>query len=109
MPRQRSYAMIQQIKQVAESESPAESFRVLLKKEMMRPDISEEAREFLAQLQAFNPTSRGDEPRSERWTRLRLTYWCEAHFNIDSRVNPTKQELQEIVEGFSKALMNKYL
>ncbi len=109
MPRQRSYALIQQIKLVAESESPAESFRILLKKEMMRPDISEEAREFLAQLKAFNPTSHGDEPRSERWTRLRLTYWCEAHFNIDSSVNPTKEELLGIVDGFSKALMNKYL
>jgi len=109
MPRARSYAMLQQIKQVAESESPAESFRMLIKKETARNDISPEARDFLHQLLAFNPTSRGDEPKTERWTRLRLTYWCEAHFNIDSRISPTREELQQIADDFSKALMSKYL
>ena len=109
-PRQSSYATVQQLRQIADSdESPADALRLMIKKEMMRDDLTPAARNLFEQLLAFNPTSRGDEPKSERWTKLRLAHWCEAHFNIDSRITPTKEELQEIVDNFSKALMNKYL
>jgi DNA-binding transcriptional MerR regulator len=108
--RKSSFSMVQQMKQVAETEeSPAEALRLMIKKEMAREDLSQAARNLLDQLLAFNPTSRGDEPKTERWTKVRLTHWCEAHFNIDSRVTPTKEELIEIADNFSKALMKKYL
>jgi len=109
-PRKSSYATVQQLRQIADSdESPADALRMMIKKEMLRDDLTPAARNLFEQLLAFNPTSRGDEPKSERWTKLRLAHWCEAHFNIDSRITPTKEELQEIVDNFSKALMNKYL
>ena len=107
--RPRSYTLGHQLRQVSETESPAEAFRYMIKKELIRPDISPEARELFNQLIAFNPSSRGDEPKRERWTRLRLTHWCEAHFNIDSRAKPTREELLEIVDNFSNALMKNYL
>ena len=108
--RKSSFAMVQQLKQVAENdESPADALRLMIKKELARDDLSQAARNLLDQLLAFNPTSRGDEPKTERWTKVRLTHWCEAHFNIDNRVTPTKEELLEIADNFSKALMKKYL
>ncbi|GBL23509.1 hypothetical protein EMGBS6_02940 [Opitutia bacterium] len=108
--RKTSYSTVQQLRQIADSEeSPAEALRLMIKKEMARDDLSPAARNLFEQLLAFNPTTRGDEPKTERWTKLRLAHWCEAHFNIDSRITPTKEELQGIVENFSKALMNKYL
>jgi len=108
--RKNSYSTVQQMRQIAETEeSPAEALRLMIKKELMRDDLSPAARSLFEQLMSFNPTSRGDEPKTERWTKLRLAHWCEAHFNIDTRVSPTKEELQEIVDNFSKALMNKYL
>ena len=108
--RKGSYSTVQQLRQIADAEdSPAEALRLMIKKEMARDDLSPAARNLFEQLLAFNPTSRGDEPKTERWTKLRLAHWCEAHFNIDSRITPTKEELQEIVDNFSKALMNKYL
>jgi hypothetical protein len=108
--RKTSFAMVQQMKQIAESEeSPADALRLMIKKELARDDLSHAARSLLDQLLAFNPSSRGDEPKTERWTKVRLTHWCEAHFNIDSRVTPTKEELLEISDNFSKALMKKYL
>lgn len=108
--RKSSYAILQQLRQIADSDdSPAEALRLMIKKEMAREDLSPAARNLFEQLLAFNPTSRGDEPKTERWTKLRLTHWCEAHFNIDSRVNPTKEELLEIAENFKRSLMNKYL
>jgi DNA-binding transcriptional MerR regulator len=108
--RKSSFAMVQQMKQLAETEeSPADALRMMIKKELARDDLSQAARSLLDQLLAFNPSSRGDEPKTERWTKVRLTHWCEAHFNIDSRVTPTKEELIEISDNFSKALMKKYL
>jgi DNA-binding transcriptional MerR regulator len=108
--RKTSYSTVQQLRQIADSEeSPAEALRLMIKKEMAREDLSPAARNLFEQLLAFNPTSQGDEPKTERWTKLRLAHWCEAHFNIDSRITPTKDELQSIVDNFSKALMNKYL
>ena len=108
--RKNSYATVQQLRQIADSEeSPAEALRLMIKKEMARDDLSPAARNLFEQLLAFNPTTPGDEPKTERWTKLRLAHWCEAHFNIDSRISPTKEELQGIVDNFSTALMNKYL
>jgi len=108
--RKTSYSTVQQLRQIADSEeSPAEALRLMIKKEMAREDLSPAARNLFEQLLAFNPTTRGDEPKTERWTKLRLAHWCEAHFNIDSRITPSKEELQEIVDNFSKTLMNKYL
>jgi DNA-binding transcriptional MerR regulator len=108
--RKSSFTMVQQMKQVADTEeSPAEALRLMIKKELARDDLNQAARSLLDQLLAFNPTSRGDEPKTERWTKVRLTHWCEAHFNIDSRMTPTKEELLEIADNFSKALMKKYL
>lgn len=108
-PRRESQGYAASLRDLSDSDSPAETLKIIIKKELIRPDISPEARDLFQQLMAFNPSSPGDEPKRERWTRLRLSHWCEAHFNIDGKANPTKDELQAIVDQFSKALMKNYL
>ena len=108
--RKSAHATVQQLRHIGETEeSPASALRVMIKKELMRDDLAPAARGLFEQLLSFNPTSPGDEPKTERWTKLRLSHWCEAHFNIDVRPSLTKQELQAIVDQFQKALMDKYL
>jgi hypothetical protein len=97
------------LRDLAESPMPAQQFRKLVIKESMRPDLEPEVRELYQQLLAFHPTSRGEEPKRERWTRLRLAHWCEASFHIDNRGRPTEEELDEIVDKFRKALKDSYL
>jgi DNA-binding transcriptional MerR regulator len=99
----------QHLRDLAESPMPAQQFRKLVIKESMRPDLEPEVRELYQQLLAFHPTSRGEEPKRERWTRLRLAHWCEASFHIDNRGRPTEEELDEIVDKFRKALKDSYL
>jgi len=98
-----------QLRDLADSPMPAVQFRKLVVKESMRPDLEPEVRELYQQLLAFHPTSRGEEPKRERWTRLRLAHWCEASFHIDNRGRPSEEELDEIVEKFRKALKDSYL
>jgi hypothetical protein len=99
----------QHLRDLSESPMPAIQFRKLVIKESMRPDLEPEVRELFQQLLAFHPTSRGEEPKRERWTRLRLAHWCEASFHIDNRGRPGEEELDEIVEKFRKALKDSYL
>lgn len=99
----------QQLRDLADSPMPALQFRKLVLKESMRSDLGPEVRELYQQLLAFHPTSRGEEPKRERWTRLRLAHWCEASFHIDNRGRPTEEELDEIVDKFRKALKDSYL
>jgi hypothetical protein len=99
----------QHLRDLADSPMPALQFRKLVIKESMRPDLEPEVRELYQQLLAFHPTSRGEEPKRERWTRLRLAHWCEASFHIDNRGRPSEEELDEIVDKFRKALKDSYL
>jgi DNA-binding transcriptional MerR regulator len=110
-PRKSRFAheTFQQLRDLSESPMPAVQFRKLVIKESMRPDLEPEVRELYQQLLAFHPTSRGEEPKRERWTRLRLSHWCEASFHIDNRGRPSEEELDEIVNKFRKALKDSYL
>jgi hypothetical protein len=110
-PRKSRFAheTFQQLRDLSESPMPAVQFRKLVIKESMRPDLEPEVRELYQQLLAFHPTSRGEEPKRERWTRLRLSHWCEASFHIDNRGRPSEEELDEIVNKLRKALKDSYL
>jgi DNA-binding transcriptional MerR regulator len=95
----------QKIRDVSESRSPAEALKIFVKKELMRDDLSDESRELFLQLLAFNPTVRGDEPKRERWSRLRLNHWCEIHLNIDGKPSLKESEINQLVEKFRKSLI----
>ena len=95
----------QKIRDVSESRSPAEALKIFVKKELMRDDLSDESRELFLQLLAFNPTVRGDEPKRERWSRLRLNHWCEIHLNIDGKPSLKESEINQLVEKFRNSLI----
>lgn len=95
----------QKIRDVSESESPAMAFKQFVKKEMLRDDISDEARELYMQLLAFNPMTKGDQPKRERWSRLRLNHWCEIHLHIDGKPDLKESEINELVEKFRNSLI----
>jgi len=95
----------QKIRDISESRSPAEALKIFVKKELMRDDLSEESREVFMQLLAFNPTVRGDEPKRERWSRLRLNHWCEIHLNIDGKPSLKESEINQLVEKFRNSLI----
>ena len=98
-----------QLREVSDSAAPAMVFRKMVVKESMRPDLDPEVRDLYKQLLAFHPAARGEEPKRERWTRLRLAHWCEASFHIDNRGRPSEDELEDIVNKFRKALRDSYL
>lgn len=110
-PRKRRFAQdtYQQLRELSDSPMPAQLLRKMVVKESMRPDLDQEVRDLYQQLLAFHPTSRGEEPKRERWTRLRLAHWCEASFHVDNRGRPTEEELDDIVDKFRKALKDSYL
>jgi len=95
----------QKIRDISESRSPAEALKIFVKKELMRDDLSDESRELFMQLLAFNPTVRGDEPKRERWSRLRLNHWCEIHLNIDGKPSLKESEINQLVEKFRNSLI----
>ncbi len=95
----------QKIRDVSESRSPADALKIFVKKELMRDDLSPEAKELFLQLLAFNPTVRGDEPKRERWSRLRLNHWCEIHLNIDGKPSLKESEINQLVEKFRNSLI----
>ena len=95
----------QKIRDVSEARSPAEALKNFVKKELMRDDLSPEAKELFLQLLAFNPTVRGDEPKRERWSRLRLNHWCEIHLNIDGKPALKESEINQLVEKFRNSLI----
>ncbi len=95
----------QKIRDISESRSPAEALKIFIKKELMRDDLNEESRELFMQLLAFNPTVRGDEPKRERWSRLRLNHWCEIHLHIDGKPILKESEINQLVEKFRNSLI----
>lgn len=95
----------QKIRDVSEARSPADALKIFVKKELMRDDLSPEAKELFLQLLAFNPTVRGDEPKRERWSRLRLNHWCEIHLNIDGKPSLKESEINQLVEKFRNSLI----
>jgi DNA-binding transcriptional MerR regulator len=95
----------QKIRDVSEARSPADALKIFVKKELMRDDLSPQAKELFLQLLAFNPTVRGDEPKRERWSRLRLNHWCEIHLNIDGKPSLKESEINQLVEKFRNSLI----
>jgi DNA-binding transcriptional MerR regulator len=95
----------QKIRDISESVSPAMAIKRYVKNELMRDDLSDDAREVFTQLLAFNPTVSGDEPKRERWSRLRLNHWCEIHLNIDGKPALKESEINQLVEKFRNSLI----
>ena len=95
----------QKIRDISEDRSPAMALKRYVKNELMRDDLTDEAREVFMQLLAFNPTVRGDEPKRERWSRLRLNHWCEIHLHIDGKPILKESEINQLVEKFRKSLI----
>ena len=103
-PRQSSSRAAQKLREISESESPAMALKIFIKKELMRDDLSDDAKVLFQQLLAFNPTSAGDEPKRERWSRLRLNHWCEVHLHTDGKPPLSNAEINSLVEQFRKSL-----
>lgn len=103
-PRQSSSRAAQKLREISESESPAMALKIFIKKELMRDDLSDDAKVLFQQLLAFNPTSAGDEPKRERWSRLRLNHWCEVHLHTDGKPPLSNAEINSLVEHFRKSL-----
>lgn len=97
------------LRRVSDSSSPGLAFRKLVMLESEREDISEEARSLYRQLLAFHPTDPSEPPKRERWSKLRLSPWCEVLLRIDERQRPSRSELDSIVSNFRKSLENSYM
>ena len=95
----------QKIRDISEDGSPAKALKRFIKNELMRDDLNPEAKELFLQLLAFNPTVQGDEPKRERWSRLRLNHWCEIHLNIDGKPSLKESEINQLVEKFRNSLI----
>jgi len=102
--RQSTSRAAQKLREISESESPAMALKLFIKKELMRDDLSDDAKVLFQQLLAFNPTSVGDEPKRERWSRLRLNHWCEVHLHTDGKPPLSNSEINSLVEQFRKSL-----
>ncbi|MFM7398833.1 MAG: hypothetical protein ACKO4N_07695 [Verrucomicrobiota bacterium] len=97
------------LRRISESASPGLAFRKLVMLESEREDISEEARSLYRQLLAFHPTDSTEPPKRERWSKLRLSPWCEVLLRIDERQRPSRSELDSIVSNFRKSLEDNYM
>lgn len=97
------------LRKISESSSPGLAFRKLVMFESEREDISEEARSLYRQLLAFHPTDPSEPPKRERWSKVRLSPWCEVLLRIDERQRPGRSELDSIVSNFRKSLEDSYM
>lgn len=100
---------LQQLRDVSESRSPGLVFRKMVMREYDRPDLSPEVRGLYRQLLAFHPTTPGEPPKRERWSKIRLAPWCEMMVHIDGRAKPSQEEIDEMVINFRKSLEDSYM
>jgi DNA-binding transcriptional MerR regulator len=100
---------LHQLREVSESRSPGLVFRKMVIRESERPDLSPEVRGLYRQLLAFHPTTPGEPPKRERWSKIRLAPWCEVMVHIDGRAKPSQEEIDEMVINFRKSLEDSYM
>ena len=100
---------LHQLREVSESRSPGLVFRKMVMREYDRPDLAPEVRSLYRQLLAFHPTTQGEPPKRERWSKIRLAPWCEVMVHIDGKAKPNHEEIEEMVLYFRKALMDNYM
>ena len=100
---------LQQLRDVSDSRSPGLIFRKMVMREYDRPDLSPEVRGLYRQLLAFHPTTPGEPPKRERWSKIRLAPWCEVMVHIDGRAKPSQEEIDEMVLNFRKSLEDSYM
>ena len=97
------------LRDVSDSRSPGLIFRKMVMREYDRPDLSPEVRGLYRQLLAFHPTTPGEPPKRERWSKIRLAPWCEVMVHIDGRAKPSQEEIDEMVLDFRKSLEDSYM
>jgi DNA-binding transcriptional MerR regulator len=97
------------LRDVSDSRSPGLIFRKMVMREYDRPDLSPEVRGLYRQLLAFHPTTPGEPPKRERWSKIRLAPWCEVMVHIDGRAKPSQEEIDEMVLNFRKSLEDSYM
>ena len=97
------------LRDVSDSRSPGLIFRKMVMREYDRPDLSPEVRGLYRQLLAVHPTTPGEPPKRERWSKIRLAPWCEVMVHIDGRAKPSQEEIDEIVLNFRKSLEDSYM
>jgi len=100
---------LHQLREVSEARSPGLIFRKMVIRESERPDLSPEVRGLYRQLLAFHPTTPGEAPKRERWSKIRLAPWCEVMVHIDGRAKPSQEEIDEMVVNFRKSLEDSYM
>ncbi len=100
---------LHQLRDVSESRSPGLIFRKMVIRESERPDLTPEVRSLYRQLLAFHPTTPGEPPKRERWSKIRLAPWCEVLVHIDGRAKPSQEEIDEMVVNFRKSLEDSYM
>jgi len=108
-PSRFSSETLQQLRDVSESRSPGLIFRKMVMREYERPDLTPEVRGLYRQLLAFHPTTPGEPPKRERWSKIRLAPWCEMMVHIDGRAKPSQEEIDEMVVNFRKSLEDSYM
>lgn len=100
---------LQQLRDISDSRSPGLVFRKMVMRESQREDLSPEVRGLYRQLLAFHPTTPGEPPKRERWSKIRLAPWCEMMVHIDGRAKPSQEEIDEMVINFRKSLEDSYM
>lgn len=100
---------LHQLREISESRSPGLVFRKMVMREYDRPDLAPEVRSLYRQLLAFHPTTQGEPPKRERWSKIRLAPWCEVMVHIDGKAKPNHEEIEDMVLYFRKALMDNYM
>ncbi len=100
---------LHQLRDISDSRSPGLVFRKMVMREYDRPDLSPEVRGLYRQLLAFHPTTPGEPPKRERWSKIRLAPWCEVMVHIDGRAKPSQEEIDEMVLNFRKSLEDSYM
>lgn len=100
---------LHQLRDISDSRSPGLLFRKMVMRESQREDLSPEVRGLYRQLLAFHPADPGEEPKRERWSKIRLAPWCEVLIHIDGRAKPSREEINSMVDNFRNSLEDSYM
>jgi DNA-binding transcriptional MerR regulator len=100
---------LHQLRDISDSRSPGLVFRKMVMRESQREDLSPEVRGLYRQLLAFHPTDPGEEPKRERWSKIRLAPWCEVLIHIDGRAKPSREEINSMVDNLRNSLEDSYM
>jgi DNA-binding transcriptional MerR regulator len=100
---------LQQLRDISDARSPGLVFRKMVMRESQREDLSPEVRGLYRQLLAFHPADPGEAPKRERWSKIRLSPWCEVMIHIDGRAKPSQEEINDMVVNFRNSMEDSFM